>query len=89
MAPHSQNDLATMIEVSQALSGEMVLKLIDQLMRAALEHAGASRSCDRVVQSFTSERSLEDWRDCVLHVSDDQGDELFVVPFTFVLGKPN
>ena len=46
MAPHSQNDLATMIEVSQALSGEMVLKLIDQLMRAALEHAGASRSCD-------------------------------------------
>ena len=33
-----------MIEVSQALSGEMVLdKLIDKLMRAALEHAGAAR----------------------------------------------
>ena len=43
----------------------------------------------RVVQSFASERSLEDWRDWVLHVSDDQGDELFVVPFTFVLGEPN
>jgi hypothetical protein len=43
----------------------------------------------RLVQSFTSERSLEDWRDWVLHVSDDQGDELFVVPFTFVLGKPH
>ena len=42
-----------------------------------------------VVQSFTNERSLEDWRDWVLHVSDDQGDELFVVPFTFVLGKPH
>jgi hypothetical protein len=24
-----------------------------------------------------------------LHVSDDQGDELFIVPFTFVLGKPH
>jgi PAS domain S-box-containing protein len=37
-------DLATMIEVSQSLSGEMVLeKLIDKLMRAALEHAGAER----------------------------------------------
>src|SRR6185437_13070795 len=37
-------DLVTMIEVSQALSGEMVLeKLIDKLMRAALEHAGAER----------------------------------------------
>ena len=43
----------------------------------------------RVVQSVTNERSLEDWRDWVLHVSDDQGDELFIVPFTFVLGKPN
>ena len=37
-------DLETMIEVSQALSGEMVLdKLIDKLMRAALKHAGAER----------------------------------------------
>ena len=42
-----------------------------------------------VVHSLTNERSLEDWRDWVLHVSDDQGDELFVVPFTFVLGEPN
>jgi len=41
----------------------------------------------RLVQSFTSELSLEDWRDWVMHVNDDQGDELFVVPFTFVLGK--
>jgi PAS domain S-box-containing protein len=40
-----QLDLATVIKVSQALSGEMVLeKLIDRLMRAALEHAGAERS---------------------------------------------
>ena len=43
----------------------------------------------RVVQSLTKERTLQDWRDWVLHVSDDQGDELFIVPFTFVLGKPN
>ncbi len=33
-----------MLAISQALSGEMVLdKLIDKLMRAALEHAGAVR----------------------------------------------
>ncbi|MCC8964322.1 hypothetical protein H8A95_18850 [Bradyrhizobium sp. Pear76] len=43
----------------------------------------------RVVHSFTDELSLEDWRDWVLHVSDDQGDELFVIPFSFVLGKPH
>src|SRR3954449_2854746 len=39
-----QLDLATVIKVSQAVSGEMVLeKLIDTLMRAAIEHAGAER----------------------------------------------
>src|SRR4051794_19240847 len=43
-APVEYLDLETMIKVSQALSGEMVLdKLIDKLMRAALEHAGAAR----------------------------------------------
>jgi PAS domain S-box-containing protein len=37
-------DLITVIKVSQALSGEMVLeKLIDTLMCAAVEHAGAER----------------------------------------------
>jgi sirohydrochlorin ferrochelatase len=51
--------------------------------------AEARDHATRVVQSLTSERSLEDWRDWILHVSDDQGDELFVVPFTFVLGEPN
>src|SRR5499427_434709 len=43
-APVEQLDLASAIDVSQALSGEMVLeKLIDKLMRAAIEHAGAER----------------------------------------------
>jgi predicted ATPase/signal transduction histidine kinase/ActR/RegA family two-component response regulator len=37
-------DLATVIKVSHAVSGEIVLEnLIDTLMRAALEHAGAQR----------------------------------------------
>jgi hypothetical protein len=51
--------------------------------------AEARDHATRLVQSFTNERSLEDWRGWVLHVSDDQGDELFVVPFVFVLGKPH
>ncbi|WFU66116.1 ATP-binding sensor histidine kinase [Bradyrhizobium brasilense] len=43
-APVEHLDLATMIEASQALSGEMVLeKLIDRLLRAAIGHAGAER----------------------------------------------
>jgi PAS domain S-box-containing protein len=43
-APVEHLDLATVIKVSQAVSGEMVLeKLMDRLMRAAIEHAGAER----------------------------------------------
>ena len=37
-------DLATVIKVSEAVSGEMVLeRLIDRLMRAAIQQAGAER----------------------------------------------
>ena len=43
-APVESLDLATMIKVSQAVSGEIVLeKLIDTLMRTAIEQAGAER----------------------------------------------
>jgi len=62
-----------------------------------LDHSGAVVNdlaeardhATRVVQCFTNERSAEDWRDWALHVSDDQGDELFIVPFALVLGKPH
>ena len=44
LAPVEHLDLATVIKVSEAVSGEIVLeKLIDTLMRTAIEHAGAER----------------------------------------------
>jgi PAS domain S-box-containing protein len=43
-APVEQLDLATVIKVSQAVSGEILLeKLLDTLMRTAIEYAGAER----------------------------------------------
>ena len=43
-APVEHLDLATVIKVSEAVSGEIVLeRLIDTLMRTAIEHAGAER----------------------------------------------
>ena len=43
-APVEQLDLATVIRVSQAVSSEIVFeKLIDTLMRTAIEQAGAER----------------------------------------------
>jgi PAS domain S-box-containing protein len=44
-APVERLDLATVIAVSQAVSGEMVLeKLLDTVMRTAIEYAGAERA---------------------------------------------
>jgi hypothetical protein len=62
-----------------------------------LDHRGAVVSdlaeardfAARIVHSITSERAPEDWRDWVVHVSDDQGDELFLMPFTLALGGPH
>jgi PAS domain S-box-containing protein len=43
-APIEQLDLATVIKVSQAVSGEIILeRLIDTLLRTSIEHAGAGR----------------------------------------------
>jgi PAS domain S-box-containing protein len=42
--PVERLDLATVIKISEAVSGEIVLeKLIDTVMRTAIEHAGAER----------------------------------------------
>ena len=51
-------DLTTVMKVSQAVSGEIVLeKLIDTLMRTALEHAGAQRGL--LIVSHGGEQRLE------------------------------
>src|SRR5262249_43236750 len=44
MAPVEHLDLATVLKVSQAVSGELVLeKVVETLLRTAIEHAGAER----------------------------------------------
>jgi PAS domain S-box-containing protein len=56
-APVEHLDLATVLKVSQAVSGEIVLeKLIDMLMRAAIEHAGAERGVLILPQDVEQQR---------------------------------
>ena len=64
------------------LLGDRCGAVVDDLAEAP-DHAAC------VVRSLTTARSLEDWRGWILHVNDDLGDELFVVPFSFALGKPH
>jgi hypothetical protein len=40
-----------------------------------------------VIQKLVNSHGLDDWRKWTLHVSDEHGDELFLMPFTYVLGK--
>jgi len=43
----------------------------------------------QVIQSFVKSEGPQDWRDWTVHVSDDEGEELLLVPFTWVLGRPH
>ena len=61
--------------------------LVDRRGAAIGDLTEACEHADAVVRSLIMAPSLEDWRDWVLHVSDDEGDEIFNVPFASVLGK--
>ncbi len=42
-----------------------------------------------VARSLIAAPDLRDWRQCCLHVSDDLGEEIFAMPFSTVVGRPN
>jgi hypothetical protein len=63
--------------------------LIDRSGAAVGDLAEARDHATLVVQSLIMAPSLEDWRSWVLHVSDDAGEEIFILPFASVLGKPH
>ncbi|HVH88453.1 MAG TPA: GAF domain-containing protein, partial [Terriglobales bacterium] len=65
-APVEHLDLATVLKVSQAVSGEIVLeKLVDTLMRTAIEHAGAERGL------LILAREVEQWIEAEATTSGD------------------
>jgi hypothetical protein len=63
--------------------------LIDRRGVAIDNLAEARDHADLVVRSLVMAAGPEDWRGWVVHVSDDDGEEIFDVPFASVLGKPH
>jgi hypothetical protein len=61
--------------------------LIDQAGAAVGDMTDARDHAACVVRSLIMAANAEDWRDWMLHVSDDLGEEIFVVPFASLLGK--
>jgi PAS domain S-box-containing protein len=75
VAPVELLDLATVIKVSQAVSGEIVLeKLINTLMRTAIEHAGAERGLLILPRGDTLQIEAEattSGDDVIVHLRDE------------------
>jgi hypothetical protein len=63
--------------------------LIDRCGTSVSDLIEACEKATSTVRSLIAAASLEDWRDWALHVSDEAGDEIFVLPFASVLGKPH
>ena len=47
----------------------------------------AHQCATQVVRDYINTPGPDDWRSWTLHATDDDGDELFLMPFSFVLGK--
>ncbi len=61
--------------------------LIDRRGTTVADLIEAREQAANVVQSLIATPSLEDWRGWVLHVSDDAGEEIFLLPFASLIGK--
>ena len=63
--------------------------LVDRRGTSVVDLMEAIEEATNLVRSQIAEPNLVDWRDWVLHVSDEAGEEIVVLPFASVLGKPN
>lgn len=63
--------------------------LIDRRGADVDDLAEARDRATHFVRSLIAAPSMEDWRNWVLHVSDELGEEIFIVPFASVLGRPH
>ena len=54
---------------------------------AAMDMAEAREHAEQIIRSMVMTPSAEDWRDWALHVTDEIGSEIFVLPFAAVLGR--
>ena len=63
--------------------------LIDRNGTAVNDLAEAREHAVCLAKSLIMTPSAEDWRGWVLHITDDDGEEIFEVPFATLLGKPH
>lgn len=63
--------------------------LIDHYGMAVANLTEARDRATQIMRSMIATPGAEDWREWVIHISDDDGEEIFELPFTAMLGKPH
>jgi hypothetical protein len=63
--------------------------LVDRYGTPVSNLSEARARADQIMRTMIMSPSDEDWRDWVLHVSGDNGEEIFELPFASMLGKPH
>lgn len=63
--------------------------LIDRNGTAIDSLSEASEHAVRLATSLIMTPSAEGWRDWVLHITDDDGEEILDLPFSALVGKPH
>jgi hypothetical protein len=63
--------------------------LVDRRGTAVANLSEARACADQVMRTMIMTPGSEDWRHWILHVSDNDGEEIFDLPFTSMLGKPH
>jgi len=43
----------------------------------------------QIVRAFVASIGPDDWRSWTLHVSDESGEDIFVMPFACIVGRPH
>lgn len=54
---------------------------------ATMDISEACEHAESLVRSLLMTPNAEDWRNWAVHVTDELGEEIFVLPFASVLGK--
>jgi len=63
--------------------------LMDRRGTSVTSLAEACEAATCMMRSLVATASLEDWRDWAVHVSDEAGEEIVILSFASVLGKPH
>jgi hypothetical protein len=61
--------------------------VLDQNGSDVADLAEARACAMRAIHALLTTPGPEDWREWMLHVSDEEGEEIFSVPFASVLGR--